>query len=260
MDVFKIDTPRNLVKLSYIGYPGDTGICRRISDEYTEINNVVSKPLKLPRSFLCYLNSESTYQVHQRNTLKRITFGCFAKLRKINVRVRQVFIKILQENPNSRLILKSKFFHDIKLQKRWKENFNPVSNRVLLLRGPEDPQEHRRMFSLLDIHLDTFPYSGTTISAEALWMNVPIITKTGHSHVERVTASFLTNMGHPDLVAQSEVEYQTIAKKLHDDILSGDGCRDIRLDFLRMNDPKTFMRNYESLFSCALSAIASDSD
>jgi len=62
-----------------------------------------------------------------------------------------------------------------------------------------------------DIALDPFPFSGTTTTCDSLWMGLPVVTLAGQSHVSRVGASMLTNVGLPSMVANSFDEYVGIA-------------------------------------------------
>lgn len=73
---------------------------------------------------------------------------------------------------------------------------------------------HRRA----DIALDTFPYHGTTTSCFSLWMGLPLVVLAGAVHVSRVGVSLLTNIGLPQLVAQTGDEYVEIAARLAADL------------------------------------------
>jgi protein O-GlcNAc transferase len=77
-----------------------------------------------------------------------------------------------------------------------------------------DLTEHLAFYDRVDIMLDTFPYHGTTTTAEALWMGVPTVTLAGQTHVSRVGASLLQNAGLPELVARDPTEYIRIATRL----------------------------------------------
>ncbi len=59
----------------------------------------------------------------------------------------------------------------------------------------------------MDIALDPFPYNGGTISAEALWMGVPLLTMGGDRYVSRMGVSMLQNLGIEDWIAVDTQDY-----------------------------------------------------
>ena len=62
--------------------------------------------------------------------------------------------------------------------------------------------------SSIDILLDPFPYNGGTVTMEAFWMGVPVITLMGESYLSRVGASLYRQVGLDDaLVAENEADY-----------------------------------------------------
>ena len=75
-------------------------------------------------------------------------------------------------------------------------------------------EEHRSRYSLADIALDPFPYSGTTTSWEALSMGVPVITLKGDRHVQRTTFSLLSHLGFENLSAEDPDSYCRISVDL----------------------------------------------
>src|SRR5208282_4159051 len=81
-----------------------------------------------------------------------------------------------------------------------------------------EPGGHLALYNRVDIALDPFPYHGTTTTCEALWMGVPVITLAGQSHVSRVGVSLLSNVGLPELIAQTPEQYVSIARELAADL------------------------------------------
>ncbi len=58
-----------------------------------------------------------------------------------------------------------------------------------------------RSYHGIDIGLDTLPYNGHTTSLDALWMDVPVITRIGEPCVGRAGFCQLNNIGLPELAA-----------------------------------------------------------
>jgi predicted O-linked N-acetylglucosamine transferase (SPINDLY family) len=73
--------------------------------------------------------------------------------------------------------------------------------------GPSPQAEFFAAYGGVDIALDTFPYSGSTTSAEALWMGIPVVTLRGDRFVARTTETILRAVGLNELVAESEADY-----------------------------------------------------
>jgi protein O-GlcNAc transferase len=202
--------------LSYCGYPNDLYMpfVKRITDSYSD-KCTTTPYLDLGRVFLTY----TPHPVYEKLEYKSydnfkpseiVTLGCFAKLPKINSMVIGVWCQILHQYNNVRLVLKSKYFKDKDIKQSWQQKFGKYSKRVQFLLGTESSDDHMKLFKVLDIHLDTFPYSGTTITTESLYMNVPVLTLAEECapHVSRVSASILTSMGLENvLVAKTKDEY-----------------------------------------------------
>lgn len=246
------------VCLSYLGYPGNCGLpfVRRISDDYTERFDDTCRVHRLPTCFLRYALStdEIAYESRVREQGTPFTFGCFAKLQKINAEVVDTFIAILKRLPQSRLVLKSRYFKCEELSRTWREKFHGVANRVLLLKGQETHADHLRMFHLIDVHLDTFPYSGTTITCNALLMNVPVVTwapnVSGTRHVQLVSASILNQIKCPELIAYTLEQYVELAVNLATGFETTREM-DVRSKFLEhmVKDTSSFTRHFEDMMT-----------
>ena len=238
----------DLKKFTYVGYPNITGIpgVQRISDEFTESKE--SSTLKLPRLFLTYhpsfipdLNLKSDV----------LSFGCFAKLSKINDKLISIWCDIFSKvNRPFKFYLKSKFFKNKEICDELLLKFGTFRKNVVLLMGTASQEEHLKKFGLLDIHFDTWPYSGTTISSESLYTGVPIVTLCQESddHVSKVTGSILHSMSLDHLIAKNTSEYINIVLKLIDNLPSRKEIHD-KFMSSEITDYKGFIREFEKLIT-----------
>ena len=55
--------------------------------------------------------------------------------------------------------------------------------------------------------LDTFPFNGVTTTIEALWKNVPVLTKAGYNFNSRCGESILKNAKIDNLIATNNEDY-----------------------------------------------------
>jgi predicted O-linked N-acetylglucosamine transferase (SPINDLY family) len=74
--------------------------------------------------------------------------------------------------------------------------------------------EHLARYPLADLFLDTLPYGAHTTAADALWMNVPVLTLQGRGFATRVCGSFVRAAGLPELVCSTAQEYVERAVEL----------------------------------------------
>jgi predicted O-linked N-acetylglucosamine transferase (SPINDLY family) len=219
------------VQVTYLGYPGTTGLSAmdyRITDALADPPGMTEahhseQLIRLPGCAWCYGPDTEALPGPSPAALRgHVTFGSFNNLAKVNDRMLRVWARILESVPGSRLLLKSAGFLSMDARKRTREALisgTNISEERLDIRGPEDShQTHLELYREMDIALDTFPYHGTTTTCEALWMGVPVVTLAGQSHVSRVGVSLLTNIGLPELVAESEDEYVRIAVELARDV------------------------------------------
>ena len=141
-----------------------------------------------------------------------LTIGTFNRYNKINDSVVNMWETILTKFPTVRFVIKTKEFltETLKQQfiKTWKDP--EVFKRVTIVHYSDTYLDHLPDYNLMDIALDTYPYSGTTTSAEALMMGCPVLTlfdsKNGY-HSQNVTSSLMINSDLPEYVCLNEEEY-----------------------------------------------------
>lgn len=218
------------IQISYLGYPGSTGLPEvdyrltdAIADPPEESDARYAETLlRLPGVFLCYRPpANAPAPAVASDISESITFCCFNELPKVSPETLRCWARILQAEPESRLLLKSTALADPATRDRVSRRFQAagVSSERIELRGRTATlEEHLALYTRADVALDTFPYNGTTTTCEAIYMGVPVVTLTGDAHAGRVGASLLGALNLPELVARSEDDYVAKAVALATDI------------------------------------------
>lgn len=101
---------------------------------------------------------------------------------------------------------------------------------------------------MIDILLDTSPYSGTTTTCNALYNSIPVITLYNENiHCHNVSSSILINMGNPELVAYSEEEYiEKTIQLVNSPEKIENYKKSLNKNFNKLMEPKEFMKSYEN--------------
>jgi protein O-GlcNAc transferase len=229
------------IQISWIGYPNTSGLSNmdyHIIDRYTDSDGKTPGPgglvrpstqkyyteklLFMKNCFLNYIpsigidNLPELVKIQPASKNKYLTIGTFNRYNKINDSVVAVWEKMLERCPNVKFIIKTKEFLTPMLKEQfinaWKNK--EILKRVTILHYSDTYTDHLVDYNLMDIALDTFPYSGTTTSAEALMMGVPCVTLFDSDrgyHCQCVTTSLMINtVGEKEstkYVAFTEEEY-----------------------------------------------------
>jgi predicted O-linked N-acetylglucosamine transferase (SPINDLY family) len=219
------------VQISYLGYPGTTGLAAtdyRLTDAYADPpglteSHYTERLIRLPETFLCYAPHADISLSPDLPGIAagHVTFGSFNAMGKINAPLVAIWSHILRRVTGSKLVLKNVALGDRAVQEHLRNLFaaNTIApERLELLSATVTREQHLRCYHRIDIALDTFPYHGTTTTCEAIWMGVPVVTLAGDRHVSRVGATILSNLGLPDLIADSTERYIDLAVDLASDL------------------------------------------
>lgn len=219
------------VQVTWIGYPATTGLSSmdyKVVDWFTDPPGMTEhfhteKLVRMPETFLCYLPERDAPAVNELPALKHgyLTFGCFNNFAKVSDEILITWTKILRRLPNARLVMKARGLSSAAARSSLENLFRQQgigSDRIELLALTPNVRDHLAHYHRVDIALDTFPYNGTTITCEALWMGVPVVTLGGRTYASRVGVSLLTNAGLKDLIAETPGEYVERAVKLASDL------------------------------------------
>jgi predicted O-linked N-acetylglucosamine transferase (SPINDLY family) len=139
-----------------------------------------------------------------------VTLASFAIREKLSPTVLEAWARILALVPRARLVLKCHAMSDPSVRQQLRDFFSArgIANRRLIFAGSvPSARQHLECYRHVDLVLDPYPYNGTTVTCEALWMGVPTVTWAGETHVSRVGASVLSQVGLQELIAHSAAEY-----------------------------------------------------
>ena len=208
------------IQATYLGYYGTTGLSQM---DYWITDKVLHPPendkddpcteerWRLDRCYVSFRPLPTAPPVQKPPCLEKglITFGSFNQSRKITPRTASNWMGVLNAIPNSRLLLKSKNLGE-KVEQAWVKNLFKdlgLSSERLELRGHSPSlEEHLSAYNDVDIALDTFPYTGCTTTADALWMGVPVLTVAGESMVSRQAAAVLRGVGLDQWISRNGAE------------------------------------------------------
>ena len=244
------------IQISWIGYSGTTGIheidyilCDEISIPKDEEKWFVEKPLRMPKSYYNFSKPiKNNLEIKTRNSDNNIVFGCFNNPKKINNNVLSLWCDIMQNIPESKLILKYKYYKDVNIKEDilkyfLNKNLNP--NRVSFLTASQR-KDYLNDFNKIDVSLDPFPYPGGTTTCESLYMGVPVITLKGNDFLSRNSENILINSDLKNYVAKNKKEYKEIAIEISQNI-NILNKEEIRRKFFKSSimDGKNFTRELE---------------
>jgi predicted O-linked N-acetylglucosamine transferase (SPINDLY family) len=154
----------------------------------------------------------------------------------------------LKECPDVKMLIKLEevYYDSEEYIEYYTKKLGVPTNRIILMYKLSN-DDYNNVFTKFDILLDTFPYSGTTTTCNALYNSVPIVTMYNQNHhCHNVSASILTHMGLPELVAKSTEEYISIVKNLiHSPAKIDEYKQTICEKFKYIMDPSRFMKHYE---------------
>jgi protein O-GlcNAc transferase len=169
--------------------------------------------------FICYCPPEIEVRIKPPPLIANgyITFGCFNNLAKLNKKVILKWSDILNSVPNSKIKLVAGGFKDLTLQARYLKLFEALGiqqNRIEFVTSPLERAEYLSQYNSIDIALDPFPFNGGTVSDEALYMSVPLITLAGNTEMGRMSMSKLSRLKLHELIAFNLKDYVQIAVDL----------------------------------------------
>ncbi len=215
------------VIITAIGYPNTTGhpsIDWRLVDSITDPTGSEAmcseRLLRIDPCFLCYAPPLNAPTPVMPPADAPITFGSFNLTSKVNAETIELWRRVLDAVPNSRLLLKSKSMADESNKRHVLARLHQggiAAERIDAISFTSTVEEHLALYGRIHVALDATPYNGTTTTCEALWMGVPVVVLEGDRHGARVGASLLRAADRAEFIAQNADEFVAVATKLAQD-------------------------------------------
>ena len=166
------------------------------------------QPWRLATPALAYRPGEGMGAVNALPALERgfVTFGTLTRAVRINHHTVRVWSRILQQVPQSQLVIDSSSFREPSMRESLLAKFaaHGIDAERLRIGFHTPPWDVLRG---IDIGLDCFPHNSGTTLFETLYMGLPYVTLAGRPSVGRLGSSILIGVGHPEWIAHSEDEY-----------------------------------------------------
>lgn len=212
------------IQVSYLGYPGtvanylDYVIADKIVIPPCDQQYYQEKVLYMPHSYQCNdCHREIADIVFTKTQLglpkDAFVFCCFNKSYKIAPTIFNSWMNILNAVPNSVLWLFETNESASKNLKKEAQKKGVDPSRIVFA-GMMPPAQNLARQKYADLFLDTLPYNAHTTCSDALWGGLPVLTILGKSFASRVGASLLHAIGLPEMVVQSNAEYEAKAIEL----------------------------------------------
>jgi predicted O-linked N-acetylglucosamine transferase (SPINDLY family) len=214
------------IQVNWLGYPGTMGINfidyivadkTIIPDQHQKFYS--EKVVTLPDTYLVddskRIASSRVFTRKECGLSENVfVFCCFNNDFKFNPNVLDGWSRILFAAKNSILwISENNEYFRVNLMAEFQKR-GIDSNRIIFAIREDLMADHLARYGLADLFLDTFPYNAHTTTIDSLKAGVPVLTRMGQSFASRVAASLLNAIGLPELIANTQEEYEALAIEL----------------------------------------------
>jgi predicted O-linked N-acetylglucosamine transferase (SPINDLY family) len=148
---------------------------------------------------------------------KGFVYSCFNHHYKITPTVFASWMKILSQVDGSVLWLSDGNNTGISNLKNEAEKSGIDSKRLIFAPRLELREDHLNRIKLADLFLDTLPYNAHATTSDALQVGLPVLTRIGESFASRVAASLINSVDIPELITETQEQYEEIAIELAKD-------------------------------------------
>jgi protein O-GlcNAc transferase len=212
------------VQAHYIGYHATTGLSTIdwfIGDEETaaaDLQPQFSERLyRLPRPWLAYPSDPPFPQAEPLMQTDRPVLGSFCQVSKISSTTLAIWSQLLQYIPEALLVLKDRGLQDPTVRERLEQalvNAGIDRDRIRFMAPVSTWHDHVDHYNIMDIALDTTPWSSATTAFEALAMGVPLLAIRGECMAARMSSSLIKGLGEEWTISNEQSLTQKTKKIL----------------------------------------------
>jgi len=213
------------VIITHLGSHGPVGLQQvdfKLSDNQVELDDAaryqIERPLQLATCVLPVRRVAPSAKSPSREELgidrAAVVFGVFVSLVKLSPRCLRLWREILERVPQGVLAFSPHRERERPLYVRRLHSFGIPAERIVFIPCTRNDADDRARYRLIDVVLDTMPYTGGDTTAAALDMHLPVVTRVGERAAERMTWSLLAHLGVTETAASTDEEYVAIACRL----------------------------------------------
>ena len=183
-----------------------------------------------------------------------VSFGSYSNPVRLSDETLDLWSRVLQRVPASRLVLRYRYYEDEVLQNAVLMRFAARGIYVerIHFRGQVAQPEYYQSYAEIDLALDTVPCPAGTTNLDALANGVPVLTLAGADYYSRIGVASTGPMGLDELITWSPDEYVDRAVELTRDAGALDALRRRvrdRFDATGRRDEIGFTRRFEGHLS-----------
>lgn len=212
------------VQMTYLGFPGPTGL--------PGIDYVFADRFLIPDHEKPYYTETPLYlpHVYQSSDRKRpvgvlptraqcglpddkVVYCSFNNNYKFNEETFDCWMRILQRVPNSVLwLLADNQWSQKNLTERARQS--DVDPARLFFAPRVAPADYLARYTAADVFLDNYPFNAGTTANDALFMGLPVLTRSGRTFASRMAGALLTALKLPELITYNLQDYEERAVQL----------------------------------------------
>ena len=251
------------IQVNWLGYPGTIGadfidyiVADKIIIPEPHQQFYAEKIVYLPNTYMV----DDSKRTASTRVFTREEFGlpknafvfcCFNNDYKFNPQVLDSWSRILLTVKNSVIWISenNKYFRSNIVAEF--ESRGIDHDRIIFAQRVEMMADHLSRYALADLFLDTHPYNAHTTALDSLKAGVPVLTLMGQSFASRVAASLLNAIGLPELITNTQEEYEALAIDL---AMNPQKLTDIKLKLAKnrltapLFDTPLFTKNLEAAY------------